>query len=198
VHCQKNNSLYLIGGNNQLQNEIYYFDNNPKYEWEALPPLNEERQEFASICVGDCIYVFFGFSPMTGKNLSSIECINVDKNDQFEVIYVNENITLSALACTVLRDDNEEDEIDSVEEILLLGGFDGQDFINSSLIFNIKETKIRDSDIQIPDFNKHNQFLFQKENAFLQLENGIQILSDMNNNIHLISGDSYELFWESK
>ena len=198
VYCQKNNSLYLIGGNNQLQNEIYYFDNNPKCEWEALPPLNEERQEFASICVGDCIYVFFGFSPMTGKNLSSIECINVDKNDQFEIIYVNENITLSALACTVLREDNEEEEIDYVGEILLLGGFDGQDFINSSLIFNIKETKIRDSDIQIPDFNKHNQFLFQRENAFLQLENGIQILSDMNNNIHLISGDSYELFWESK
>jgi hypothetical protein len=198
VFCKKNNSMYLIGGNNQLKNEIYHFDNNSKCKWENLPPLNEERQEFGCICVNNFIYVFFGFSPMTGKNLSSIECINVDKNEKFEIIYANEHITLSAFACARYSDEEDEDEFGSGEEILLLGGFDGKNFVDTSLIFNVRETKIRDSDIQIPDVDRHKQFLFQRENAFLELDNNLQIIFDMRNNIHLISGDSYELFWEAK
>ena len=44
----------------------------------------------------DNIYIFFGFSHLKGKNLSSIERINIDKNDKFEIVYIIEQITLSS------------------------------------------------------------------------------------------------------
>ena len=49
------------------------------------------------------IYVFFGFSHIKGSNLSSIERLNVTECQKFEIIYVNEQITLSSLACAKLE-----------------------------------------------------------------------------------------------
>lgn len=191
TYVPKNNSIYFIGGNNQTKCERFSLDEN---KIKALPQLNEERQEFASMYYNDHIYVFFGFSPKKGINLSSIERINVETNDQFEVIYINEQITLSSLACARYIDEDENEE--STDEILLLGGFDGSNYVDTSLVFNAREMKIRDCDIIIPNMNKHFQFLFQKESTFIEIDGNLQMAFDMKNNVHLISKESYELFSE--
>ena len=200
VHCPKNNAIYLLGGNNQIKCEICFLTNQnqnvKKLQWKQIPSLNEERQEFASLYFDDYIYVFFGFSSKKGVNLSSIERINVDSNNNFEVVYINEQITLSSLGCAHFIDDTENDKEKS-NGILLLGGFDGENYMDSSLVFNPKEMKIRDCDIVIPNMSKHSQFLFHKESAFIEFDNGAQYAFDMQNNVHLLTNDSYELFSEA-
>ena len=199
VYCPKYNMIYLLGGNNQIKCETCYLNNAnlKKLTWKPLPSLNEERQEFASIYYDDYIYVFFGFSSKRGVNLSSIERINVNTNTQFEVVYVNEQITLSSLGCAVFIDDTEISK-EGNDGILLLGGFDGQNYVDTSLVFNPKEMKIRDCDIVIPNMSKHFQFLFHKESAFIEFDNGSQLIFDMKNNVHLLTSDSYELFSEAQ
>ena len=199
VYCPKYNMIYLLGGNNQIKCETCYLNNNnlKKLAWKPLPSLNEERQEFATIYFNDYIYVFFGFSSKKGINLSSIERINVNTNTQFEVVYVNEQITLSSLGCANFVDD-EENNKEGNEGILLLGGFDGQNYVDTSLVFNPREMKIRDCDIVIPNMSKHFQFLFHKESAFIEFDNGSQLIFDMKNNVHLLTNDSYELFSEAQ
>ena len=197
VYCNKYNVIYLLGGNNQTKCEVCYLtnQNNKKLQWKQIPPLNEERQEFATLFFDDYIYVFFGFSSKKGINLSSIERINVNTNNNFEVVYINEQITLSSLGCAHFVDDTDKDKSNG---ILLLGGFDGENYVDSSLLFNPKEMKIRDCDIVIPNMSKHSQFLFHKESAFIEFENGYQYAFDMQNNVHLLTNDSYELFSEAQ
>jgi len=199
VYCPKYNMIYLLGGNNQTKCETCYLSNTSlkKLTWKPLPSLNEERQEFASIYFDDYIYVFFGFSSKRGVNLSSIERINVNTNTQFEVVYVNEQITLSSLGCAIFIDDTEISK-EGNDGVLLLGGFDGQNYVDTSLVFNPKEMKIRDCDIVIPNMSKHFQFLFHKESAFIEFDNGSQLIFDMKNNVHLLTSDSYELFSEAQ
>ena len=197
VHCPKNNSIYLLGGNNQIRCEICYLTSGKKLQWKQIPSLNEERQEFATLYFDDYIYVFFGFNSKKGVNLSSIERINVENNSNFEVVYINEQITLSSLGCAHFIDDTENDKEKS-NGILLLGGFDGENYMDSSLLFNPKEMKIRDCDIVIPNMSKHSQFLFHKESAFIEFDNGSQYIFDMQNNVHLLTNDSYELFSEAQ
>jgi hypothetical protein len=197
VYCNKTESIYLLGGNNQIKCESLKVINNiKKSEWKIIPSLNEERQEFASMYFDNYIYVFFGFSPKKGINLSSIERININKLDKFEVVYINEQISLSSLACCKFIDDNDDNNND--KEILLLGGFDGNNYVDSSLVLNTKEMKIRDCDIVIPNISTHFQFLFQKESAFVEVENGIQVVYDMKNNVHLITKNTYELYSETQ
>ncbi len=197
VYCNKTDSIYLLGGNNQIKCESLKILNNiKKSEWKIIPSLNEERQEFASMYFNNYIYVFFGFSPKKGINLSSIERININKLDKFEVVYINEQISLSSLACLKYIDDLEDNNND--KEILLLGGFDGTNYIDTSLVLNIKEMKIRDCDVVIPNINTHFQFLFQKESCFVEIEPGVQIAYDMKNNVHLITKNTYELYSETQ
>ena len=200
VYCPKYNTIYLLGGNDQVKCEMLYLTNNTNVkalQWKAIPSLNEERQEFASLYFDDYIYVFFGFSSKKGVNLSSIERINVNTNSNFEVVYINEQITLSALGCAHFIDETENDK-DKSNGILLLGGFDGENYMDSSLLFNPKEMKIRDCDIVIPNMSKHSQFLFHKESAFIEFDNGSQYVFDSQNNVHLLTSDSYELFSEAQ
>ena len=195
VFCNKYNMLYLIGGNPEKNNEICYINSNiKKISWSPLPCLNEERREFASLYYDDYIYVFFGFSPKTKSNLSSIERINVNTNDRFEVVYINEQITINCLGCAKFVEDGELGE--NKECILLLGGFNGENYIDSTLALNVQEMKIRDCEIVIPNITKHTQFLFQKESAFVEIEPGIQVIYDTKNNVHLLTKESYELFTE--
>ena len=193
VFCNKYNMLYLLGGNSEGNNEICYINNNmKKVTWNSLPPLNEERQEFASIYYDDYIYVFFGYSKKKKSNLSSIERMNVNTNDKFEVVYINEQITIKDLGCAIFIDETENE--DNKECILLLGGFNGENYIDTSLALNLGEMKIRDCEIIIPNINKHCQFLFQKEPGFVEIEPGIQATFDKKNNVHLLTKESYELF----
>ena len=192
VYCSKYNMIYLIGGENQIQCEVAYLNISKKLDWKSLPNLNEERQKFASMYFNEYIYVFFGYSVQKGNNLCSIERININTNENFEIVYVNELITLSSLACVHLVDKNENEN----ENILLLGGYDGKNYLDSSLILNVKEMKIREWDVIIPNIDKYNQFLFHKESTFIDYNSNVKLIYDINNNVHLISKDSYEVFSE--
>ena len=142
----------------------------------------------------DYIYAFFGFSHLKGSNLSSIERININKNDKFEIVYINEQITLSSLSCAQYH--SEFDHGWEKEGILLLGGFDGEKYVESSLVFTPRKMKIRECDVIIPNITKHFQFLFHQESSFIQLDNNGQFIFDMKNNVHLLTRDSYELLSE--
>ena len=193
VYCSKYGTIYLLGGSNNTKCEISYLSFNKKLDWKALPSLNEERQKFASIYFNEFIYVFFGYSIKRGNNLCSIERINVNTNDKFEIVYVNEQITLCSLGCSQFIDENEKNK-----SILLLGGFDGKNYLDTSLILDVKEMKMRDWDIIIPNIDKYNNFLFHNECVFVDYNDNIKLIFDMNNNVHLLTKDSYELFSEAQ
>lgn len=189
IHIPSSSSIYFIAGNNQIKNDKYSLTTS---SFESLPNLNEKRQEFACILFNNFIYVFFGFSPDKGSNLSSIERMDVNKEDKFEVVYINEQITLSGFACArCVEEDNNESE-----EVLILGGFDGKNYVDTTLLFNAKEIRVKDCDVVIPNMRKHGRFLFQRESMFVKVGKDIQAGFDMNNNVHLITKDSYELFSE--
>jgi hypothetical protein len=206
VNCPKNKQIYLLGGNSQTNCEVYSNKNthslpsmtmtnfHSKNGWKKIPSLKEERQEFAAMYFNDYIYVFFGFSYVRGSNLSSIERINVNKNDKFEIVYINEQITLSSLSCAQYY--SEFDHGWEKEGILLLGGFDGEKYIESSLVFTPEKMKIRECDVIIPNITKHFQFLFHQESSFIKVDNNSQLIFDMKNNVHLLTKDSYELLSE--
>ena len=202
LFCKKNNKIYLLGGNNQKNCEIYNLKNTSsnsqqkkiKKKWKSIPSLNEERQEFGSMIYNDdYLYIFFGFSYIKGVNLNSIERMDINKHEKFEIVYVNEHITLSSIGCAIL---SEESEDSSDGGILLLGGFDGEKYIETSLVFSPEQMKIRECDIIIPNISKHFQFLFHKETNFIKADNDLQVVFDMKNNVHVLTNHSYELFSE--
>ena len=78
----------------------------------------------------------------------------------------------------------------------MLGGFDREKYIETSLIFSPEQMKIRESDIIIPNISKHFQFLFRKETNYIQIDNGLQIVFDMKNNVHVLTYYNYELISE--
>ena len=94
----------------------------------------------------DNIYIFLGFSHLKGKNLNSIERINIDKNDKFKIVYINEPITLSSLSSALNYP--EYDHGLKNESILLLGGFDGDKHIENSLVFITKDSYELLSEVQ--------------------------------------------------
>ena len=207
VNCPKNKQIYLLGGNSQTNCEVYSSTSTHSLPsmtmtnfhsksngWKKIPSLKEERQEFAAMYFNDYIYVFFGFSYVRGSNLSSIERININKNDRFEIVYINEQITLSSLSCAQYY--SEFDHGWEKEGILLLGGFDGEKYIESSLVFTPEKMKIRECDVIIPNITKHFQFLFHQESNFIKVDNNSQLIFDMKNNVHLLTKDSYELLSE--
>ena len=104
VHCPKNNSIYLLGGNNQIRCEICYLTSGKKLQWKQLPSLNEERQEFATLYFEDYIYVFFGFNSKKGINLSSIERINVDNNSVLILLMILKMIKKKLMVFYCLED----------------------------------------------------------------------------------------------
>ena len=197
VYCEKTDSIYLLGGSNQIRCEMLKIDNSniTQSEWIKLSNLNEEREEFGIIYFNDYIYVFFGFSPSKGGNLSSIERINVDNNKKFELVYINEQISLSSLAVAKFIDDEDEN---GNKEILLLGGFNGVNNVDTTLILDTEQMKIRECDIVIPAINKNREFLFGNESAFVEIDTNMQILYDSQNNVHLLTRENYELFSEAQ
>ena len=93
---------------------------------------------------------------------------NKIKNSKFETIYSNKEIKLSSLGCCKFND------IEGSEEIMLLGGYNGEQFLDGTLVFMINEMKIREGIITITNFDIHEQFLFYKESGFTEFERGLQ------------------------
>ena len=193
IYCPKNNSIYLLGGSDQKNCEKCCIDSMQSLLWEDIPEFNEERREFAAIYYKDYIYIFFGISVLKSSFVSSIERLNIDKNDKFEIIYSNENISLSSAGCCIYRDINDNDEIIK-EYIMILGGYDEDKYVDKSVLFDLEELELKECEISIPNLDKHKQFLFRKEPAFVEYEFGYQYAFDNKYNVHLLTKDSYELF----
>ena len=192
VFCPKNNSIYLIGGAQQKNCEICDIKDLKNLTWKSVPQLNEERQEFGTLCFNNYLYVFFGFNSIKNKHCNSIERLNVEKHYKFETIYANKEIKISSFGCCKFNIN------EGSEEIMLLGGFNGEKFLDGTLIFMVNEMKIREGIITIPNLEVHEQFLFYKESGFAEFEPGLQFGYDWKNNVHLLSRESYELFSEGK
>ena len=190
AYCSTNNSIYLLGGSQQKNCEICDITDINNLEFKSLPQLNEERQEFGALCFNNYLYIFFGFNSEKNQHCNTIERLNVENNDKFETIYANKEIAISSLGCCVFSDK------EGSEEILLLGGYNGENFLDTSLVFMIDEIKVRDGLIIIPNLDIHEQFLFYKESGFIEYEPGLQFSFDWKNNVHLLSKESYELFSE--
>ena len=94
----------------------------------------------------DNIYIFLGFSHLKGKNFNSIERINIDKNDKFKIVYINEQIILSSLSNALYYP--EYDHGLKNESILLLVGFDGDKYIENFLVFITKDNHELLSEVQ--------------------------------------------------
>jgi hypothetical protein len=112
------------------------------------------------------IYIFFWLFTKINLILSSIEGINMNTNDRFEVVYINEQIAINFLGCAKFMEDGEIEE--NKEYILLLGGFNEENYIDSALALNVQEMKIRDCELlyqillNIPNFHSKKNLLLLK------------------------------------
>ena len=206
VYLDLSNCIYCIGGINTKKCEIYRNDNvlftnnnlinSTKIQqntWEALPDLNYSRQEFCSLVVNNFIYVFFGFNNLTNGNNNSIERINVNFNDFWEVIMYTVsdsiNVCLSSHACALVNQ----------EEVYIFGGYDGKTYKDGVLIFNTTNNSIIDTNYKIPDFKKNTMYQFYKEANFVKIVNSNTfdekdpdyILFDSKEKIHLLNSKTY-------
>ena len=196
-----------MGGINSKKCEVYRNDNvlftnnnlinSTKIQqntWEALPDLNYSRQEFCSIVVNNFIYVYFGFNNLTNTNNNSIERLNVNHNDFWEVIMFtvpdNISVCLSSHACILVNP----------EELYILGGYDGKSYKDHVLRYNFTENSIEDTNYKIPDLKKNSLYQFYKEASFIKINNMTNVLDDKDFNgvlfdskekVHLINTNNF-------
>lgn len=200
-YCPENNSLYCLGGINSKKCEIYRNDeliypanlknsykhnmesnlynnnnfnnyNRPKhYSWVVAPEMNVYRQEFAGIIFNNYLYIFFGYNNLTCVNNNTIERLNVSKNDKWEVMAFanpsNLNISLSGHGAFKK----------SETEILIFGGFDGRNYKDSIILFNVSNFSFFATNCKIPSLKKYGFFQFFKQSCFLDTD-----LSEVNVN----------------
>jgi hypothetical protein len=99
VYVPLNNSIYCLGGNNSKKCEIYRNDEiiyseytpdirlyNKNNQWVEIADMNNHRQEFSTLLFNSYLYAFFGFNHPSNNNTTSIERINVVKNEKWESI----------------------------------------------------------------------------------------------------------------
>ena len=190
IYCPNYNSIYLLGGNQQKNCEICDIKDLKNLSWKNLPELKEERQEFGTLCFNNYLYVFFGFNPVKNIHCSTIERLNIDQPTKFEIIYSNKAIKISSFGCCIFN------KTEGKEAIMLLGGYDGEKYLDNTFLFMINEMKIKEGIITIPNLDIHEKFLFYKESGFVEFEPGLQFAYDSKKNVHLLSTESYELFSE--
>lgn len=201
IYVPLNNCIYCLGGINSKKCEIYrndeiLFSNISedirfnKNCWENVAEMNVPRQECSSMLFTNYLYVFFGFNNNLNSNNSSIERINVLKNDTWELINysnpMNLNLHMSSLS-TIEYNEN---------EILFLGGFDGKSYLESIISFNTNTMTITKTNMKIPDLKKNSFYHFFKESSFCHIfeyenimdENSYNFaLFDSKERLHLIN-----------
>lgn len=175
IYNAYNNSIYCLGGMNTKKCEVYKNDqilisfSNQKNikscnnKWEALPEFNNFRHNFSSIIINRFIYVFFGINSATKTNNNSIERLSFIKNDIWELININQNLSICQyLNCHGSLVYNES-------EVLLIGGYDGYNSKDSIYVYNLFSNSVKSFNEKIPEFKKYMTFLFNKESMFLSI-----------------------------
>jgi N-acetylneuraminic acid mutarotase len=205
IYVPLNNSIYCIGGVNSVKCEIYRNDeiippiacnNESKLasKWKSLADLNITRQEFSTIIFNNFLYAFFGFNNEANANNNTVERLNVSLNDKWELITFanpyNISISLSSQGCLKYSD----------VEILLLGGFDGKNYRDGIISFNIFTNTFAPTKFKIPDHKKNNFYHFFKESNFIEFfeanEGGeinlLHALFDSKEKLHLINTKNFK------
>ena len=206
IYCELNSCLYCLGGINSKKCEIYRNDeviftnlsSDKKIlqkTWESLPDLNVSRHECSSIFHNNFLYIFFGYNNLTNFNNNTIERMNVQKNENWEILsYTNPsylNVNLNSHS-TIRYNEN---------EILILGGFDGKTYRDSVIIFNLKTSSFHQTQLKIPELKKNTYYYFFKESSFVKLkeyENKIEnslpnyCLFDSNNRLHIVNTRKFQ------
>ena len=121
------------------------------------------RQEFSGIIFNNHLYIFFGFNNITSLNVSTIERLNLNKNDMWETLpYVNSsNINLSLSGHGIALKSN--------NEVLILGGYDGKNYKDSIISINLKNMTCDLLDSKIPNIKKNKFYQFFKHNNFEEI-----------------------------
>ena len=164
-----NNSILLIGGETQ-KNEILNFESGVIND---LAPLLTKRINSAFTFLGNLLFVFFG------KNNTSIEYLNMEKSDKWELvnynINLNEKINLEGhTAIPVNRN-----------EILILGGKKNK----KMMIFNYKEKNINITNIIMPFIEKIGEYIFDKDKYFnAYMGNDSIEINNSNNSLNQLIG----------
>lgn len=175
IYISLSNSIYCLGGLNTKKCEIYRNDEilfsnsnhqntkNSANKWDSLPELGSFRQDFSAIVFNRFIYVFFGVNSATKINNNSIERMSIVKNDMWEQINLNQNLSVSqTLNSHGILVYNER-------EILLLGGSDGKNSKETILVFNAGNNSVKVFTEKVPEFRKYMPYLFNRESQFLKL-----------------------------
>ena len=185
IYVPFNNSIYCLGGNNSKKCEIYRNDeiifseytNEIKLhvknnQWVEIAEMNYARQEFSVILFNSYIYAFFGFNNPSNYNTPTIEIISVVTNQKWEVVnYSNSyllNLNLSSHASLILND----------KEILILGGFDGKNYSDKLLKYNLVANSASSYDFKIPFLKKNSYYNFFKEGAFIHIRDFASVIDE--------------------
>ena len=151
-----NNALIAIGGTTK-NIEILDFENNSIKE---LPPLLTERINSAFTFIGNVLFAFFG------KNNNTIELLDMEKSDKWELVYLKINIgndnQINLMGHTAIPTNK--------NEILILGGNQN----NQIMIFNYINEIIELANINLPFIDKVREYIFDKDkyfNAYIGNEN---------------------------
>ena len=141
-----NISLLLIGGETE-KNEIMNFESGIIND---LPQLSSKRVNSALTFMGKFLFVFFG------KNNSTIEFLNIEKKDKWELIdyNINTNQKINLEGHTAIAVNR--------NEILILGGKNN----TKLMIFNFKNKNINLTDINMPFIEKIDEYIFDKDKYF--------------------------------
>ena len=143
-----NNSLLLIGGDTK-NIEILNFESSSISE---LPPLLYQRINSSFTFIGDLLFAFFG------KNNNTIEFLNMEKCQRFEIInykinfHMIRNFYLEGHTCIPINRN----------EILIIGGEKNY----NNMIFNFYEKSIDIADIEVPFIEKVGEYIFDKDKYF--------------------------------
>lgn len=224
-----NNSIYLLGGFNSKKCEIYrnadllfsrianesaLTDNSSNQNqncWVTIPELNTFRQESSSALINDVLYIFFGYNIGMKVNNETIERINVNKNDEWELISFKFNaLSLNSVSNYNFHNNNNySNEIIclnsngvipySENEVLIVGGYDGKSYRDSIFVFKIEPDLDKDFNNNNNNSSSNNNINNRFFNCF-SLEFFKEKIPDVNKNIsylfdkesHFINIGDYE------
>ena len=163
------------------------FDVKNKNIWLNMPELITERSECPYIIINNIyLYAFFGFNCPKMKYLDTIERLNLEKQESWEIVkYSNEEHISSfrkSHSCIKINAD----------ELLFVGGYDGsnENPIENFSFYNSKTNKISTSQRVFPDIVKNHCYYFQKHVNFIPFideqnrHNYVGI--DEKDNIHIV------------
>lgn len=209
IYVPLNNCIYCIGGVNTKKCEIYKNDElflsklninlnhnshsesnklNKNNYWQMIAEMSCFRSDFSSIIINQFIYVFFGFNNATKINNNSIERLNVLKNDIWESMNLNQNIsfgiTLNSHGILPLNE----------KEILLVGGNDGKNNKDAIFVYNSSNNSLKLFKEKIPYFKRFMQTSFTTESQFTKICSNDSNYANIDNlnNLHLVNTKRFD------